>query len=509
MHGISYWIDKRALTTPHRVALLNETRKLTYNEMAQEVNQLARTLYEYYRIREGDRVAILSNNRIEYIQLFFALAKLGCIVVPLNTRLTPAELEFQLKDSGASSLILAQDFLETGLQLQAACSLKHVISLDETEQTSALLQQASQHDSSHLDPLDIDWNQPFIICYTSGTTGRPKGAVLTHQNMYWNAINNIVALDIHSEDVVITLLPLFHIGGVGLFAFPALFAGATVVVPKRFEPTATLKMIENESVSIVMGVPTILDLLRKSPQFAATNFESIRWFYSGGAPCPHELLHFYHDRNLPLGQGFGLTETSPSVFMLSKEDYKRKLGSIGKPVMACDVRIVGDNGQEVGANEVGELVVRGPNVIKEYWNLPEEQGKSFKDGWFYTGDLVKKDAEGFFYITGRKKEMIISGGENVYPLEVEQVLQKHPAVEEVAIIGVPHEKWGEVPFAIIAVKAGYASSVEAELRRHCLEQLAKYKAPHHYEFVNALPKNATGKIDKAGLKNMYSSVLEK
>jgi fatty-acyl-CoA synthase len=506
VQGIAYWIDKRASITPNRTALINSNSQQTYQEMAGMVNQMARALFEQYHVRKGDRIAILSQNGIEYVQLVFAIAKVGCIAVPLNIRLTARELEFQLNDSETALLIFGEELLDKAQEIQGVCTLKDIVLLEGGDQQQSFMEICSSYPSTHFEPTHVTGSTPLIICYTSGTTGRPKGAVLTHDNMYWNAVNNILALDITSEDCFITLLPLFHIGGIGLFTLPALLAGGTVIVPQRFDPEQTLQIIENEKVSIVMGVPTIFDLMRKSKSFDAQGLSSVRWLVSGGAPCPHELIQYYHEQGLPLSQGFGMTETSPTVFMLPKEDYKRKSGSIGKPVMFCNIRIVDDNGEDVKPEDVGELQVSGPNVFNEYWKLPEETAKSFNDGWFQTGDLAKKDDEGFIYIVGRKKEMIISGGENIYPLEIERVYEQHPYINEVAIIGVSDDRWGEVPLAILAFNNGYQIS-EDELVDYGMERLAKYKCPKHFKVVNALPRNATGKIDKALLRKKFTTVL--
>jgi len=499
MQGIAYWIDKRACITPERIALTGETRTLTYKEMAGEMNSLARTLALGYSIQRGDRVAILARNRIEYFTLLFAIAKIGAMAVPLNNRLSAPELEFQLRDSAPKMLIADQEFYEMGRQLKQSGAVSNLVPMDPQESQPSLYTRMLEYSDAPFEAPEADGSLPFLIIYTSGTTGRPKGAVLTQENMYWNAVNNNLALEITSEDKILTILPLFHIGGIGLFALPGLLAGAEIIVPNRFLPEQTLQLIEQKGVTICMGVPTIFDALRKTPAFHTTNLSSLRWFYSGGAPCPLELIRYYHERGIPLGQGFGMTETSPTVFMLMKEDYRKHAGSIGKPVMFCDVRIVDNQGRDVPRGEIGELWVKGPNLFKEYWNLPEETAKSHSGGWFRTGDLAKMDEDGFFHIAGRKKEMIISGGENVYPLEVEQVLYAHPGIAEAAVWGIPDEKWGEVPVAAVAFSAG-TSLTQEELAAYCMSRLAKYKCPKHFFIMESLPKNATGKIDKVTLK---------
>lgn len=503
MQGIFYWIDKRAQITPNRTALIGERNRMTYEKMADAIKGISHQLSHSYGVKMGDRVAILSGNSIDYLLLLFAIAKIGAIAVPLNIRLTKNEWSYQIKDSQTTTLIMTKDFKEISEELQDDKLINLLISLEDLVGNANTKPFDSKSHLTKVDKGDVDSSFPFLIIYTSGTTGRPKGAVLTQENMYWNSIHNILAIDIRAEDKVLTILPLFHIGGIGLFALPALLAGGTVLVPDRFDPAQTLDWIEKEKITIVMGVPTIFDAIRKSNRFSLTDFSSIRWFYSGGAPCPHELIEYYLEKGIPFGQGFGMSETSPTVFMMSKEDYKQRIGSIGKPVMFTDVRIVNNQDQDVMNGEVGEMIFRGPNIFKEYWNLPEQTAASFKNGWFYSGDLAKQDNEGFYYIAGRKKEMIISGGENVYPLEVEQTIQELAEVAEVAVIGVKDEKWGEVPKAILSLKAGNQLTPEV-IYHHCLGKLAKYKCPKTFEFIQELPKNATGKIDKAQLKRIYN-----
>ena len=500
MDGIAKWIEKRAAITPERNALIGARRWLSYREMNSEVNRVARMLLDRYRLQPQERIAILANNGIEYLLLLFAAARLGLIAVVLNHRLTPRELQFQVNDSGVKVLIAEDCFRQAVEEFIRETAIGQVLWFDPSGSSAEPLErQASAYSAEDLAEERADGSSPCIICYTSGTTGRPKGAVLTQENMFWNAVNNCVGLDITSSDRVLTLLPLFHIGGIGLFALPALFAGGSVIVPDRFEPEKTLQVIEECRVTLVMGVPTIYDLLRKSPSFAKTDFRSVRTLYSGGAPCPHELISFYLERGIPFGQGFGMTETSPTVFLLSREDYHRKIGSIGKPVLFCDIRVVDEQRRDLSAGEVGELLVRGPHVMRGYWNLPEETAAAIQDGWLATGDLVRRDEEGFVYIAGRKKEMIISGGENIYPLEIEQVIGELPAVDEVAVTGAADDKWGEVPVAVIVVKEAMELDQET-VKNHCLRRLAKYKVPHLVHFVSALPKNATGKIDKKQLR---------
>ncbi|MBP2079750.1 AMP-binding protein [Oceanobacillus polygoni] len=492
MESIAYWIHKRGLITPNRTALISEHNQYTYKALSNKINSMAVLLQNKYQLEKGDRVAILSQNREEYIISYFAIAQLGLIAVPLNIRLRASELAFQLTDSGTKMILFEA---ETEILLQ---EIKNLFNYENAYSFDA----GNIGIEEPVVAVEVDPSMdPFIICYTSGTTGRPKGAVLTQANMFWNAVNNQYAIDITSTDIVNVLLPLFHIGGIGLFAFPTLLTGGTIVIPGKFNPEQAIRSIETYGVTIVMGVPTIHDALRKHPLFETADFSSVRWFYSGGAPCSKELIHSFIDRDLPFGQGMGMTETAPTILMLSKEDYKRKVGSIGKPVMFCDIALVDDTGHPVETGEVGELIIKGPNVMKEYWGLPDKTEEAIRNGWFYSGDLMRQDEEGFIYVAGRKKDMIISGGENIYPLQVEQTINELQAIHECAVIAIADEKWGEVPIAFISLKEGKTIR-KTEIIAHCREKLATYKVPKDIRIIEELPKNATGKIDKRKLSQL-------
>ncbi len=489
MKGIAYWIQKWAFTHPDRTAVITDNEKVSYRQLDEMIDSAAVKIHEKLQGRKGERIAILSHNRIEYIVLLFAIAKAECVAVPLNIRLSAKELLFQLNDSGSKVLFAEKENAEFAASL---------VEQSELESWEFIEDLCGGTQTSFANENPIDEEAPYIICYTSGTTGKPKGAVLTQSNMFWNAVNNKLAIDLTSEDRCIVLLPLFHIGGIGLFAFPSLFSGGTIVIPGKFESEKALDMIEKHKVTIVMGVPTIHQALLTSPSFQTADLSTVRWFYNGGAPCPHELIDAYFDRGFLFGQGFGMTETSPTLFMLTKEDASRKRGSIGKPVLFSEYKLIDSEGSEVEKGEVGELAVRGPNIMKEYWNRPDATKDALKEGWLLTGDLAKTDEEGFLYIVGRKKEMIISGGENIYPLEVEQVISQLKEVAEVAVVGNADPLWGEVPEAFI-VKENGSALTEDDVVQHCHVNLAKYKIPKKVTFLNELPKNATGKIQKTQL----------
>ncbi|MFY2157951.1 o-succinylbenzoate--CoA ligase [Cytobacillus firmus] len=489
MKGIAYWIQKWAFTHPDRTAVITDNEKVSYRQLDKMIDSAAVKIHEKLQGKKGERIAILSHNRIEYIVLLFAIAKAECVAVPLNIRLSAKELIFQLNDSGSKLIFAEKENAEFAASLFEQSELESMEFMED-------LCEGTQTCFANENPIDEE--APYIICYTSGTTGKPKGAVLTQSNMFWNAVNNKLAIDLTSEDRCIVLLPLFHIGGIGLFAFPSLFSGGTIVIPGKFEPEKALDMIEKHKVTIVMGVPTIHQALLTSPSFKTADLSTVRWFYNGGAPCPRELIDAYFDRGFLFGQGFGMTETSPTLFMLSKEDAPRKRGSIGKPVLFSEYKLIDSEGKAAAKSEVGELAVRGPNIMKEYWNRPDATEDALKDGWLLTGDLAKTDDEGFLFIVGRKKEMIISGGENIYPLEVEQVISQLKDVAEVAVVGNADPLWGEVPEAFI-VKENGSALTEDDVIQYCHGNLAKYKIPKKVTFLKELPKNATGKIQKTQL----------
>nr|WP_315364278.1 o-succinylbenzoate--CoA ligase [Cytobacillus firmus] len=489
MKGIAYWIQKWAFTHPDRTAVITDNEKVSYRQLDKMIDSASVKIHEKLQGKKGERIAILSHNRIEYIVLLFAIAKEECVAVPLNIRLSAKELVFQLNDSGSKVIFAEKENAEFAASLFGQSELESMEFMED-------LCEGTQTSFANENPIDEE--APYIICYTSGTTGKPKGAVLTQSNMFWNAVNNKLAIDLTSEDRCIVLLPLFHIGGIGLFAFPSLFSGGTIVIPGKFEPEKALDMIEKHKVTIVMGVPTIHQALLTSPSFKTADLSTVRWFYNGGAPCPRELIDAYFDRGFLFGQGFGMTETSPTLFMLSKEDAPRKRGSIGKPVLFSEYKLIDSEGKAAAKSEVGELAVRGPNIMKEYWNRPDATEDALKDGWLLTGDLAKTDDEGFLFIVGRKKEMIISGGENIYPLEVEHVISQLKDVAEVAVVGNADPLWGEVPEAFI-VKENGSALTEDDVIQYCHGNLAKYKIPKKVTFLKELPKNATGKIQKTQL----------
>ncbi len=504
---IGDWLGKRELLTPDRLALVADATgsRYTYRQLNERANRLANALRHTFGIRKGDRVAVLAKNCVEYLDALFATGKLGAILVPLNWRLSVEELAYQLNDCTACVLLVGPEFAATGHALRAQTPVAALIAfgdprVDGAPQYDDLLAHATDEPVTE----EIELDDPHIILYTSGTTGRPKGAVLPHRVLVWNSLNTNVGWELRADDVSVIHTPLFHTGGINVLTIPLLHAGGTLVLMREWDPQRCLQLIERERVTVFFAVPTMFQQLLSMPNFVQTDFSSVRFFISGGAPCPVPLIEAYQARGIPFRQGYGLTEVSVNCFTLNPEDAIRKVGSVGRPIFHLDARVVDPVGQDVGPGEIGELWLRGPTVCAGYWNNLEATREAISDGWFHTGDLARLDDEGYYYIVDRKKDMFISGGENVYPAEVERTLYEHPAVLECAVIGVPDERWGEVGCAVIVVRVG-TMLTPGEVVHHCQQQLARYKVPKHVLFVDELPRNSGGKVLKPLLRNQFST----
>ena len=504
--GIGSWLTKRTVLSPDREAVVDGEKRFTYRQLNARVNRLAKALQEM-GLKSGDRLSILSTNCSEYVETIMAAAKLGAMLVPLNWRLTPTELAFILKDSGAQSLVFHPDLAETAESLGQKAGLKRQVVLGndgmgEIRAYEALLEGQTDGEPAPDEIPELD--TPHIIMYTAGTTGQPKGAVLSQGASFWNAVNLAVALDFTSNDRNLAVLPMFHIGGIGLFTLPMLHQGGTVVIQRAFEPARTLELIESEKITLFFGVAAIFLFLIQDPGFKGSVFEQVRVVMSGGAPLPVSLVHQYHDGGIMLQQGFGMSEAAPSIATLEKALAVQKAGSIGRPLMHVEARVVNDEMKDMPADQVGELVIRGPNLMQGYWNRPGATEEAFSGGWFHTGDLARMDSDGDLYIVERKKDMFISGGENVYPAEVENAVYELSQVSESAVIGVPDEKWGEVGKAVVVVKEDQ-NLTEEEVINYLKGRLAKYKIPKSVVFVDALPRNAAGKVLKNVLREKHAN----
>ena len=505
MQGIGFWLTKRAFLGGDKEALVDGERRLTYRELNQRVNRLAKSL-QALGLAHGDRCAILAYNCLEYVEVIFATAKLGLTLVPLNWRLSAPELAFNLSDSGADTLFFDAEFAEVVAQLQEQAAIKCMIVLGsaaslESDIYEELLARQSEDEPTADQAVGLD--TAHIIMYTAGTTGRPKGAVLSQGASFWNAINLTLDMNFTPNDRNLSVLPMFHIGGIGLFTLPVLYMGGTVVIQRTFEPAETLRLLKKEKITLFFGVAAVFLFLIQHADFDPEAFADVRVVMSGGAPLPVSLVRQYHEAGIVLQQGFGMSEAAPSIATLRRDLALEKAGSIGRALFHVEARVVDGEMKDLSVGSEGELVVRGPNLMQGYWNRPEATKEAFESGWFHTGDIARMDADGDLYIVDRKKDMFISGGENVYPAEVENAIFELPQVAEAAVIGIKDEKWGEVGLAIVAFKAGEELE-EVEVIVFLKERLAKYKVPKQVIFIDQLPRNAAGKVLKNKLREEYS-----
>ena len=500
------WLKRHAERTPHRLALVDahSGRQFTYAQFNERANRFAHFLHGTLGLQLGERVSILAQNSSDYYEVLFGCGKMGAILNTLNWRLAVPELEYILNDCAPRVLIYEPMFAEAVDALRDRCSCEfNVVMADAAPGGEWTYEDALAAGSSEgVEMPPLTYADTWAIIYTSGTTGRPKGAQVTYGNFFYNAISMGQAIDLSSRDVDINVLPTFHIGGLGLYAGPTFHAGGTLVVMRAFDPAELLGLIEEWKVTVVFLVPSIYLVLAEFPGFDNYDLSGVRSWASGGSALPPALVHQFAEKGITIQQGFGMTETGPTVFLISKEDAVRKAGSVGKPVLHTDVCIMDRERNVLGPNEVGELCIRGGNVTTGYWNRPEATAESIVDGWLHSGDAAKYDDEGFYYIVDRWKDMFISGGENVYPAEVENVIYQHPAVAEAAVIGVSHPKWQEVGKAIIVVKEGRTLTQE-EVITFCQGKLATFKIPKSVTFVDALPRTAAGKVLKRELRERF------
>jgi len=459
-------IRDRARLTPQRVAIEEAGRTWTYAELDARSDELAGGL------RHGERVSTLTGTSGEHVALMFACAKAGAILHPISWRLAPAEIAYQLDDAEPAVFLVEDEHRELG---EAALSLTH-------KAAPALSLKRG------LGPrLGVSNADALFLIYTSGTTGKPKGALLTHANCFWTNLSFDLATGVRSDDVVLQVLPQFHCGGWNVQPILAWWKGARVLLDRSFDAARSLELIERRGVTTMMGVPANYLFMAHEPAFATADLSSLRLAVVGGAPMPEALLETWAARGVDIVQGYGLTEAAPNVLCLPPEDARRKAGWAGKPYpyVECDL------------SDEGELLVRGPNVFPGYWRNAEATTAAFRDGWLQTGDVAERDGEGMYRILGRHKDMVVSGGENIYPAEIEAVLHEHPAVADAAVVGAPDERWGEVCVAFVVLDAPVS---DGELREHCLASLARFKVPKRFHVVDALPRNSMGKLQKSVLK---------
>jgi fatty-acyl-CoA synthase len=495
-------IERNAAFAPEKPAIIFEGEILSYAAFSARIEQTARALKAELGVSRGDRVAILSLNRPDYLVLLYACARLGAMLVPLNWRLAVAEQLFILSDASVKVLVLEQAFSEILPELKKNLPNTGIIGLDFAPQPGsafdALLAQ-TRGDGRH---PHTDLTCPLLIVYTSGTTGRPKGAVLRQEALLWNGVMSQHMHGLTSSDHVLTVLPFFHVGGLNIQTTPALHLGATATIHPRFTPDTTLTAIARERPTLTVLVPATIQAVTDHPAWASTDLSSLRAISTGSTIVPPYLIDRFVARGVPVLQVYGSTETCPiAVYTRLGGDLSR-VGSTGLPGLCCEAAVIDDSGVELPPNTPGEITVRGPNVFSEYWANEEATREALHDGWYRTGDIGLRDADGYFWVHDRKKNLIISGGENIYPAEVERVLLEHPDVRECGVIGRPDPRWDEVPVAYVIRRTGCL--VEAEdLKAHVLKQLARFKVPRDIVFVDDLPRTALGKVQHFMLRRLF------
>lgn len=495
--GLGSWPARRARKTPHRTALVHGEQSTDYRTLHTRTMRLAHAL-RARGVRRGDRIAYLGPNHPSYLETLFAAGTLGAVFVPLNTRLAGPEIAYQLSDSGAKALVYGPSHAGLVAGLPGSTDVRTYVEVG-AEYEAAL---ASASEEAIDEPVSPD--DTCIIMYTSGTTGRPKGAMLTHANLTWNAINVLVDTDLIADERALVSAPLFHTAGLNMLTLPVLLKGGTCVLVEAFDPAATFDLIERHRITFMFGVPTMFEQVARHPRWAGADLSSLRILTCGGSPVSTPLIAAYQERGLTFLQGYGMTEASPGTLFLDAEHALSKAGSAGVPHFFSDVRVVKPDLTLAEVGETGEVHVRGPHVMPGYWGLPEETAASFADGWFRSGDAARIDEDGYVHIVDRIKDMIISGGENVYPAEIEDLLLSHPDIVECAVIGVPDDKWGEVPRAVVVPREG-ASLDADEVLASLSGRLAKYKIPKSVVIADELPRTASGKLLKSRVRTRYGN----
>ena len=500
---LSEWIDRHARLTPERTAICFPGRDISYGALAQLVHRLAAAIAAS-GLNRGSCVAYLGVNSPEMLALLFACARLGLLFMPLNWRLAGPEHRQILEHCPPSLLFVEPQFIGQTDAFKATLAPLTAVTFGQAQpgwlgydDFLARAEGPAPHDPG-LDPAT-----PLLICYTSGSTGKPKGVLLSQDALAWNAANCADMHDLKLADRILTTLPLFHVGGLNNLTTPALQAGCTVVLHPKFDAEASIDAIERERITLTVLVPAQLDMMMASPRWHSADFSILRMITTGSTIVPARIIRAVHARGVPLVQIYGATETCPIAACLRAEDAERKAGSTGKAAAHCELRIVDDLGKDVKQGATGEILVRGPNVMSGYWRAPRETAAALVDGWFHSGDMGHQDAEGYLYVDGRRKEMIISGGENIYPAEIENLLAECKDIAEASVIGRPDARWGEVVVAVVAPKSGHTLTPASVLQ--LLEgRIARYKHPKEVVFVGELPKTALGKVRKEDLRQMVA-----
>jgi fatty-acyl-CoA synthase len=505
--NVGDWIRKWSSLQPQKYALFFEDQPFTYQKLNHRINQLCHLLLEM-GVKKGDRIAVLLHNCNQYLEIFFGLSKIGALLVPLNWRLAGPELEFILKDSGSSLLVFEPEFEEVVTSIRSHLNIlnRNYLTIGQpyldwtTDYEKAISGKPMGEPLMNGSAGDED---PHILMYTSGTTGTPKGAVLSQSKTLFNALNADIFYNLTSRDVMIIPRPLFHSGGLLVESTPVLYKGGTLILRKRFRPNEILETIQKYRVTLLELSATVFQFILQDCDLDQYDLSSVRCFFTGGERIPMAMLKEYHRRGILISQIFGQTESSTITF-LPAEQAINKIGSVGLPVFHVEVKIVDKMGKEVKPGEVGEIIVKGPTLMSGYWNRPDLTAETIRDGWLHTGDLAKTDEEGYIYIVDREKDMYVSGGENVYPAEIEKIFFSHPKILDAGVVGVSDDKWGEVGKAYLALKPGETMS-EEEALKFLHGKVAKFKIPKYVKFVEELPKTASGKIKKFLLKKWHQT----
>jgi fatty-acyl-CoA synthase len=504
---IGDWMERGERYWPESLAVVDVAKgaagRLTYRQLNRRANQLAHWLRETAGVGRGDRVGILALNGVEYLDAFFACGKLGAILAPFNWRSHWRELVELIRQTTPRVLLFSADFTEVVSQLRPECpSIAYALHLEGGAVAGSLDYATTLFAQPDAPVHNGAVAAEDIVCllFTGGTTGMPKAAQISYRMIAWNTLNTIIH-ELQRDDVTITHTPMFHTGGLLVYTLPLLTLGGRVILMRKWSADEMLALIAVERVTMFFCVPTQYQLMLQSPHFAGASFKSVRFLTSGGAPLPLPVIEAYRrQQGVVFKQGFGMTEFGPGVFSMGPEHAERKAGSIGQPNYFVAAEVVDETGRPLPANGVGELVLKGPSMASGYFDNPEASREAVDaDGWFHTGDLARVDEEGFFFIIDRKKDMYISGGENVYPVEIEKALYEHPRVAQCAVVSAPDPKWGEAGIAVVVAQPG-SPVTETELLEHCRARLARFKVPRAVVFREALPVSAAGKILKRELK---------
>ncbi len=492
---ISAWIDRHAAFKPDKTAIRFEGRDISYARLAARIGSITDTLISQYGVAHGDRVGYLGHNHPNQFALLFACARIGAIFMPLNWRLEVLEHREIVLDCTPKILIVDNQFEALGQQIctDLLVEVVHSSSVDESAAAAKPVKPAN-------------YDNPVLLCYTSGATGRPKGVVLDQNALFFNAVNSAHMHGMTGDDIVLNTLPLFHVGGINIQSLPVLHAGGTLVLHPVFDVSSTFDALEHDYITLTVLVPTQIAAMLADDRWQSAEFKTLRMIATGSTMVPGKLIEKVHQRGIPVIQVYGSTETAPLATYQLAADSMANVGSAGKVAIHCEMRIVDGEGIDVDDGKVGEILIKGPNVMREYWNAPQITATVLIDGWFHTGDVGHLDSSGFLYVSDRKKDMIISGGENIYSAELENILAENPDVAEAAVVGAPHEVWGESVVALVVKKREISEAAIIEIFEG---RLARYKHPREVVFLDALPRNAMGKVIKDQLRRLVAEKPQK